>query len=509
MRARLRRIAIGVLVAMVLLVGSGFALLNTEWASRRVAREVGAYLESRFDGQVKVEALSMSLFPRVAVTGTQLRVSREGEASPMLEIARFEVSGTPLELLRRAFSRVDIDGLQIYITRGRGQAKKMGRNLRNVREIRFGDIRVRNGRLIILPDNPEKLPLEFGLEEITLKDFSFDRSTAFAARLVNPKPRALIQTEGRFGPWASGSPRSTPVSGVYLFHDGELDAIKGLGGHLTSSGKFGGALDQLAVEGTTTSRDFQLDLAGQPMPLRTTYKATVDGTRGDVLLDDVDATLGESRIRAHGSVSSTPGAKGRTVRLNVTMKDARFEDLLRLAVKSDEPPMSGRLDIETAFELPPGPDDVPIRLALQGRFAIRQGRFASDTAQNKIDELSRRGRGEPGNTQVSNVISAFGGTFTLRDGILRLPGLRFSVQGARVELDGRYSLRDQGLNFAGALRLDAPVSQTVTGFKSILLKPIDPLFRRNGAGTHLPIRISGTVNQPSFGVDTKKVFARD
>jgi hypothetical protein len=171
--------------------------------------------------------------------------------------------------------------------------------------------------------------------------------------------------------------------------------------------------------------------------------------------------------------------------------------------------MSGRLDIETGFELPPGPDDVPIRLALQGRFAIRQGRFASDTAQNKIDELSRRGRGEPGNAEVSNVISAFGGTFALRDGILRLPGLRFSVQGARVDLGGRYSLRDQGLDFAGALRLDAPVSQTVTGFKSILLKPIDPLFRRNGAGTHLPIRISGTVNQPSFGVDTKKVFARD
>ena len=93
--------------------------------------------------------------------------------------------------------------------------------------------------------------------------------------------------------------------------------------------------------------------------------------------------------------------------------------------------------------------------------------------------------------------------------ILRLPGLRFSVQGARVDLDGRYSLRDQGLNFAGALRLDAPVSQTVTGFKSILLKPIDPLFRRNGAGTHLPIRISGTVSQPSFGVDAKKVFSRD
>ena len=100
------------------------------------------------------------------------------------------------------------------------------------------------------------------------------------------------------------------MSGVYLFHDGELDAIKGLGGHLTSSGKFGGVLERIAVEGTTTSRDFQLDLAGQPMPLRTAFKATVDGTRGDVLLDDVDATLGESRIRAHGSVASHARRQG-------------------------------------------------------------------------------------------------------------------------------------------------------------------------------------------------------
>jgi hypothetical protein len=278
---------------------------------------------------------------------------------------------------------------------------------------------------------------------------------------------------------------------------------------MTSSGRFDGVLERLAVQGTTTSADFQLDLAGQPMPLRTAFKATVDGTRGDVLLDDVDATLGESRIRAHGSVASTPGAKGRTVTLTVTMKDARFEDLLRLSVKAAETPMHGRLDIDTGFELPPGTDDVPQRLHLKGKFAIRGGRFASDTAQNKIDELSRRGRGEPGNTEVSNVISAFGGTFALQDGVLRLPGLRFSVRGARVDLDGRYTLRSQALDFNGALRLDAPVSKTVTGFKSILLKPIDPLFRRNGAGTLLPITISGTVDQPNFGVDMKKVLKRN
>ena len=219
-------------------------------------------------------------------------------------------------------------------------------------------------------------------------------------------------------------------------------------------------LERIAVEGTTTSRDFQLDLAGQPMPLRTAFKATVDGTRGDVLLDDVDATLGESRIRAHGSVSSTPGAKGRTVPLTVTMKDARFEDLLRLVGQgrraADARPARHRHRVRAAAGAR-GRAATAARCGAASRFAA--GRFASDTAQNKIDELSRRGRGEPGNAEVSNVISAFGGAFTLRDGVLRLPGLRFSVQGARVDLDGRYSLRDQGLDFTGALRLDAPVSQ--------------------------------------------------
>ncbi|HEV8395919.1 MAG TPA: AsmA-like C-terminal region-containing protein [Vicinamibacterales bacterium] len=506
MRVRPGRVIVGIVLVLAVTAAGVVALLNTEWASRRVAHEAAAMLEARFAGRVRVESLSMSLFPRVSISGTNLQMTRDDGQAPMLEVARFAVSGTPLELLRRGASHVELDGLQLYITKGGSQAAALrGR----VRDVHIGEVHVTSGRLVIVPDDVRKIPLEFGLQDLTLTNFGFDRATVFAARLVNPKPRALIQTEGRFGPWQAGLPRSTPVSGVYLFHDGELDAIKGLGGHLTSSGKFAGALERLAVEGTTTSSDFQLDLADQPMPLRTAFKATVDGTRGDTFLDDVDATLGNSRIRAHGSVASTPGAKGRTVTLSVTMKDARFEDLLRLSVKASEPPMRGRLDIDTGFDLPPGDQDVAQRLRLRGRFAIRGGHFASDTAQNKIDELSRRGRGEPGNEEVSNVISAFGGAFTLQDGVLRLPGLQFSVKGARVDLDGRYTLRSQGLDFTGALRLDAPVSRTVTGFKSILLRPIDPLFRRNGAGTLLPIRISGTVNQPDFGVDMKKALRRE
>jgi hypothetical protein len=48
--------------------------------------------------------------------------------------------------------------------------------------------------------------------------------------------------------------------------------------------------------------------------------------------------------------------------------------------------------------------------------------------------------------------------------------------------------------------MDAKLSQTMSGYKSILLRPFDPFFRKNQA-TQLPIKISGTRNEPSFGLD--------
>jgi hypothetical protein len=45
--------------------------------------------------------------------------------------------------------------------------------------------------------------------------------------------------------------------------------------------------------------------------------------------------------------------------------------------------------------------------------------------------------------------------------------------------------------------------------KHVLLKPVDPLFKRDGAGTVLPIRISGTRGSPSFKLDIGRVIKRN
>ena len=79
-----------------------------------------------------------------------------------------------------------------------------------------------------------------------------------------------------------------------------------------------------------------------------------------------------------------------------------------------------------------------------------------------------------------------------------MPRFQFTVNGAGVTLAGHYAMRGEQLDFTGQLRLRAKISQTTTGFKSFLLKAVDPFFRKQGAGTVLPIRISGSVQKPEF-----------
>jgi hypothetical protein len=85
--------------------------------------------------------------------------------------------------------------------------------------------------------------------------------------------------------------------------------------------------------------------------------------------------------------------------------------------------------------------------------------------------------------------------------------LTFVVPGAKVQLAGVYALKPETIDFKGQLLMDAKISQTVTGFKSVLLRAIDPLFRqKDGTGSAIPIKISGSRTAPEFGLDVRRVF---
>jgi hypothetical protein len=158
--------------------------------------------------------------------------------------------------------------------------------------------------------------------------------------------------------------------------------------------------------------------------------------------------------------------------------------------------------------LPPGKGQVIDRLGLEGQFSVRSGQFSSRGVQRKVADLSRRGRGEPEAPLSDGVFSDLSGSFRLRTALLELPSTTFSVDGARVHLSGTYAVKREALDFEGTLQLRARLSQTVTGFKSFLLKVADPLFDGKNAGTVLPIQVQGTVSEPKFGVNVKQALTQ-
>ncbi len=68
-------------------------------------------------------------------------------------------------------------------------------------------------------------------------------------------------------------------------------------------------------------------------------------------------------------------------------------------------------------------------------------------------------------------------------------------------MTGQYSLDSNTFDIHGKIRMGAKLSQMTTGWKAILLKPVDPFFHKNGAGTELPFKITGTRSEPKFGLD--------
>ena len=80
------------------------------------------------------------------------------------------------------------------------------------------------------------------------------------------------------------------------------------------------------------------------------------------------------------------------------------------------------------------------------------------------------------------------------------------MPGANVDLAGVYTLDGQKFEFTGLVRTKAKLSQMVsTWWKSLLLMPVDPIFAKHGAGTEIPVKISGTKSAPKFGLDLDKL----
>jgi hypothetical protein len=471
-------------------------------------------LSTRFNSKVELASFSVSVMNGIQVSGSGLKIfgttdpnPYEAGIQPLIGISEFRFQ-TALRSLFRSPMHVDtvyVKGLELNIPpKGNRQEMKQLRSKNSKLTIFVDKFVCEDTNLMINTVNPGKPPLEFAIRNLTLKDIGPGQPMKFNATLVNPKPVGDIQSSGLFGPWQQDSPRETPVQGDYSFSNADLGTIKGIAGILSSTGDYSGTLGNIVVHGSTDTPDFRLASSGHPVPLHTEFHAIVDGTNGDTYLRPVNATFLHTSFTANGSVVRVNAPHGHDIKLDVVLKGALIQDLLQLGVRTDPPVMTGPVEMSTRLELPPGDADVAERLRLAGSFHVSGTHFTNDKVQGKLDYLSLISQGKPKEArehEQENVPTDLRGVFTLKDGSLSFSFLHFLIPGTHVDMTGVYSLDGQTFDFHGKAKLDAKLSQMTTGWKSILLKPVDPFFRKDGAGTEIPIKITGTQSEPHFGLD--------
>ncbi|MEO6816432.1 MAG: hypothetical protein ABI177_07005 [Edaphobacter sp.] len=503
-------IAVSALLAVIVLVVVADVMLHR--AGPILKGRVVETLSTRFKSRVELDKFQVSVLKGLEVSGDGLRiyppddVVAAGATKPLISLAHFSFH-VPLHglfLKPTHVGTVHVNGMAINIPprEMRQQAHGPKRKLGKIKIV-VDEIVVDDSRLIIGTNKPNKDPKDFELKQIVMHSVGPNNPWKYDATLVNAIPKGNIHAVGTFGPWKTESPGDSSVTGHYTFDHADLNTIKGISGMLSSVGDFKGQLNRIEVQGTTETPDFALDTANYPMPLHTKYHAIVDGTTGDTYLQPVEAKLGGSEFSCSGEIVNVKG-KGHIIDLEVNVPNGKIQDFLQLAVKTEPEVMTGQVAIKARLHIRPGKESVSQKLGLQGAFTLQRIHFTNPEVEDKVDMLSLRAQGDPKAAKpgAADVHSKMQGKFVMGDGKLRFSNLVYTLPGGTVQLSGVYSLDGKVYEFAGKVRTEAKLSQMVSSkWKSWLLKPVDPFFSKNGAGTEVPIKITGTKGAPKFGLN--------
>jgi hypothetical protein len=147
------------------------------------------------------------------------------------------------------------------------------------------------------------------------------------------------------------------------------------------------------------------------------------------------------------------------------------------------------------------------RLQVDGNFDIPAERLTSKVTEKTLSAFSERAQGQKaaapatasGESAAGDVVSSLAGRMKIRNGVASTDRLSFEMPGAGVDLNGTYNLHDSTVHMLGDLRMDADISHVTTGFKSLLLKPLIPFFKKDNAGAVIPIAITGGPGQYKVG----------
>jgi hypothetical protein len=485
------------------------------------------YLSQHFDSEVQIQTLHLRVpeisplrllltghwgaSARIECEGLWLRKRGSANVAPLFSIRKFD-GDVDLDSLFHGpvlVSHVSVDGMEIQIPPRSARppsasiAEPAGAQGASPPAVIIQKIDIQHASLTLLPKDAQKLPLRFEIQSLRLELAGTGGGMEYDAYLTNAKPPGKIHSSGTFGPWRSREPGDTPIAGDYLFENADLGVFHGIAGTLRSSGRFEGRLSTLTVRGQASVPNFQLRRAGNPVPLTARFELLVDAINGNTILKPVSAALGSTNFTTSGGIIKHEANQPRAINLDLNIPNGEMRDVLSLAMKP-APFMEGRLALQTKVDIPPLAGGVLEKLVLDGRFEVLDGKFHHSTMQAQLDGLSRRALGHPENQDADQAITRMTGAFHLENASIHFSQLSFGIPGANLDLAGEYNLDSDAVDFAGTIKLQATISQMVTGWKSRVLRPLDPFFEKEGAGTFLRIRVNGTSKSPKLGLDLSR-----
>jgi hypothetical protein len=499
------------LAAVILLaVLIGGILLATHWpfSSQKVMQAI----HQDWPGKISVQHFDRTYFPHpgCVLDGVTLTRGTDTSGPPLVAIRRVIIKANYHDLFLRPgyISSIVLEGLKISVPAEQAQASAGAatspasssnqKSNSSASSVRLGEVFTRDATLEIATKSDG--PLKFDIHELTLKSINEKDPMSYDLAMHNPEPSGEIRSRGKLGPWDSGHVDNIPLSGNYTLENADLGSYGGIAGTLSAKGEFQGRLGQIETHGTIEIPNFEVTRSHHAVDLKTKFAATVDGTGGDTIIKSVDGTFLHTAVHVEGTIASKPGKPGKTTSLNLAVQDGRIDDVLRLFVRDPKPPLEGGTTFKAHVVWPSGDQSFLKRVMLKGDFVIEHARWENAERQNNLNELSKRARGDKKDPSTPNVTAEIKGNVQMVNAVATFKDSACNIPGAEATLNGTYNLENTKIDFHGNLKTDASISDDTTGAKAVLLKPLDPLFKRKHAGAVVPVAMTGTYDDPHFGL---------
>ena len=490
-------------VSFFIVAAAGFYFVSQNWPYSY--DRIKPLLEEDLISQVEVASYHRTYFPNPGFVAIGVTMRRKSALNlpPLGHAEMMVVQGrwSDLLLLRRQVQSVEIDGLHIIVPPIGGQANHANFPPGSGSDFTGPDtaiemFKIRNSTLEIMKNDGKRLI--FPVRELDLAHFEKNKAINYSVDMQNAIPSGRIQSRGTFGPLNPMQIGVTPVSGTFTFNSVNLHDVGSIGGVLAAIGEFHGPLGALEAQADTVTPNFSVE-DGTSTRVAGSIRCTVNGINGDLAIHDIGAHTGTTTIHAIGTIEGSP----KSTNLDIDVKVGRAEDVLRPFIRH-EVPITGSVSLRGHAYLEPGGNGRGFlqRLHFTGAFDVPAERVTDGKTQKSLTAFSHRAQSKKdSDVRIDNndrppsatmdALSSLKGSAQIQDGIASSKHVAFQIAGAQADLTGTFNFHTKVVHLVGNLRMDSDISHTTTGFKSFLLKPLAPFFRKKQAGALVPIAVTG------------------